>query len=197
MSAIPRTTRSKRASQPARTSDSAPSKAQAQTSVAQAGPRTWAYRGVVKRGLRPEYRAWWNAIRRCHNPEHRDYHRYGARGISVCRGWRKSFEAFYRVVGRRPSPTHSLDRYPNPHGNYEPGNVRWATRSEQVHNMRNNRWLEGFGKRLIGSDWARELGIPPEFIWRYSRRHGLSIEQIALVREYGGLRRGRPRKKVA
>jgi hypothetical protein len=56
---------------------------------------------------------------------------YAKLGISVCEEWRKDFMAFYNYMGPRPSLKHSLDRYPNAKGNYEPGNVRWATSKEQ------------------------------------------------------------------
>lgn len=82
----------------------------------------------------PEYRAWVNAITRCHNPNATRFKNWGGRGIIVCEEWRNSYPAFLAHVGRRPSPKHSLDRYPNPDGNYEPGNVRWATLIEQANN---------------------------------------------------------------
>lgn len=52
-------------------------------------------------------------------------------GVRVCEEWRKDFMAFYNYMGPRPSTKHSLDRYPNAKGHYEPGNVRWATPKEQ------------------------------------------------------------------
>ena len=66
---------------------------------------------------------------------------YGARGIKMCDRWNASFEDFLADVGFRPSPDHSIDRYPNKNGNYEPGNVRWATRVEQQNNLRSNRMV--------------------------------------------------------
>jgi hypothetical protein len=65
----------------------------------------------------------------------RDFRLYGARGVIVCDRWRDSFENFLADVGFKPLPNLSLDRIDNS-GNYEPGNVRWATQKEQINNRR-------------------------------------------------------------
>ena len=76
-------------------------------------------------------------LTRCYKAHVREYPNYGGRGIRVCDEWRKSFESFYAHVGPRPSLKYSIDRIDND-GHYEPGNVRWATRSQQNSNTR--RW---------------------------------------------------------
>lgn len=74
-------------------------------------------------------------IDRCCNPNSKDRRNYSERGIRVCAEWRKDFPSFLGHIGPRPSAKHSLDRIDND-GNYEPGNVRWATVSEQRANTR-------------------------------------------------------------
>lgn len=88
-----------------------------------------------KRKRSAEYTAWRGMYARCYNPKHKSFSDYGGRGITICQQWRESFEAFFADVGLRPDPKRSLDRI-DPDGNYEPGNVRWATWSEQRMNQR-------------------------------------------------------------
>jgi hypothetical protein len=105
----------------------------------------------------PVYKQWFAMKARCTIPSHKAYAYYGGRGITVCAEWRHSFDTFYRDVGPRPSRRHTLDRIDNARG-YEPGNVRWATRLQQMRNTRVNRWLELNGERLTIQDWARRIG---------------------------------------
>ncbi len=108
---------------------------------------------------RPEYNTWEGIKQRCHNPNEKRYAEYGGRGITVCVRWRESFEAFLADVGSRPSPEHSLDRLDNDRG-YEPGNVRWATRSQQQRNRRTtNHRLTFRGETRCVTEWAEILGI--------------------------------------
>ena len=77
---------------------------------------------------------WKNMKRRCLHGGTVHYRSYA--GISVCPEWINNFEAFVAHMGPRPGPGYSIDRYPNNAGNYEPGNVRWATAVQQMNNRR-------------------------------------------------------------
>lgn len=108
----------------------------------------------------PTYRCWGSMIARCYIPSETSYYRYGAVGITVCDRWRNSFEAFLEDVGCRPSLNHSIDRYPNKAGNYEPGNCRWATRTQQCRNRQSNTLLTHDGKTLSIVEWSELTGLP-------------------------------------
>jgi len=98
----------------------------------------------------PEYRAWMNAKGRCFNPKNKAFHNYGARGITMCKEWVESYESFLSHVGRKPSNGLSLDRINND-GNYEPGNVRWTTWTQQRLNSRPRPWEKNSRKKLASS----------------------------------------------
>jgi len=80
----------------------------------------------------PEYRAYIDAKRRCTNPNSQRWYTHGGRGIKFLFA---NFEEFLCDVGLRPNGM-TLDRIDND-GHYEPGNIRWATPSQQVSNRRN------------------------------------------------------------
>jgi hypothetical protein len=106
-----------------------------------------------------EHRCWQAMKRPCTNPRQDGFEYYGGQGVSVCDRWSRSFRAFYDDMGPRPSAGHSLDRFPDKEGNYEPGNVRWATFGEQQKNRKSNRPITWRGRTMLLTDWATELGI--------------------------------------
>ena len=116
----------------------------------------------------------WSAMQqRCANPKHKQYADYGGRGISVCDRWR-DFALFLADMGEPPEGM-TLDRIDNALG-YEPANCRWATRTEQQMNRRNNRVIECRGRVLPLTAWAREAGIKPESL-RHRLRAGWPVER--------------------
>jgi hypothetical protein len=96
------------------------------------GPLNPKWRGGMTK--HPLYDTYLDMIGRCHRPSHARFADYGGRGISVCTAWRADFWRFVADMGERPSGL-SLDRIDND-GGYEPSNVRWATRSQQMRNRR-------------------------------------------------------------
>lgn len=100
----------------------------------------------------PEYDAYCSARQRCENPNMPQWERYGGRGIKFLFA---SFEEFFAELGPRPSSHHSLDRFPNNDGHYEVGNVRWATRSQQ---MTNCRFRQGLWERVFSIGTVAPIG---------------------------------------
>src|SRR5215510_5301407 len=86
------------------------------------------------------YHAWESIKQRCLNPSNPMYGYYGGRGITIDKEFVDSFESFAAEVGPCPSRKHQVDRIDNTKG-YEPGNLRWATRAEQMRNTRRNRFF--------------------------------------------------------
>jgi len=112
----------------------------------------------------PGYQSWQCMKQRCSNPKAKAWPDYGGRGITVCDRWFNSYADFISDMGYPPEGM-SIERINNNLG-YFPENCKWATRSEQQLNRRNNVVLviEGIDHKLY--DLVKISGMNPRTIKR-------------------------------
>ena len=108
----------------------------------------------------PEGIAIYHAIKRCHNPDDPQFYHYGGRNIKVCDRYKgkDGIQNLIDDIGRRPTSEHSLDRKNND-GDYEPGNIHWATWEEQANNRRGNHLITYKNETLTIAQWSKKLNI--------------------------------------
>ena len=136
--------------------------------------------GLSGKAKHPLYETWHGMMMRCYDEQHAFYHRYGGRGITVCQPWHDPALFIAEVealLGPKPAGM-TLDRVNND-GNYEPGNIRWATQMQQVHNRqpRSPRFspeqvAEMRARRAAGTtlrELAEEHGCGINVIWRWTK----------------------------
>lgn len=113
----------------------------------------------------PEFDTWAGIRQRCFNPKHPGYKWYGGRGITLVARWdvgedgRSGYECFVADMGRRPTPSHSIDRIDND-GPYAPWNCRWVTQTEQQRNRRNNHREMIDGRLLCLAEISEQYDVP-------------------------------------
>lgn len=119
---------------------------------------------------------WLTMRSRCEKNTSSGYHKYGAKGITVCQEW-SSFENFRDwAFSNGYTEDLTIDRI-DPLGNYEPNNCRWATQKEQQNNRSNNVKLTYCGETLSLSEWEKRTGISWRVLYdRYYRKW--AIERI-------------------
>ena len=133
----------------------------------------------------PTYNVWRTMRQRCLNPRCNVYEYYGGRGITVCKRW-DSFAAFLEDMGECPKGL-TLDRYPDKDGHYEPGNCRWATRTEQARNTRRNRMVTLNGKTMCLAAWAEEYGLSARIVCTriYTQKWSIERALTTPLRKWG------------
>lgn len=124
---------------------------------------------------------WRDMLFRCRNVKCPSYPNYGGRGVKVCLEW-ENYLTFRGAVGQPPGRGFSLDRIDND-GDYEPGNVRWATNKEQALNKRTTVYLTHAGRTQTRESWAKEFGISTEVL-RGRLRLGWSVEDALSAKPF-------------
>lgn len=140
----------------------------------------WKSRGCFKcrRKSNKDERRTYTLIRyRCNTKTSPDYPKWGGAGVE-CRF--KTFEEFFKCVGRKPSKAHSIDRFPKSNGHYEKGNVRWATQKEQGNNRKNNVFIKFKNQRKTASEWSKLFNINYSTL-RERLKRGYSVKRALLT----------------
>lgn len=138
-----------------------------------------------KHGMSPasgcisEYSIWAGIKQRCLNKNSKHFKDYGGRGITLCEEWME-FTGFFRDMGHRPTPKHSIDRINND-GGYCPENCRWATRKEQCRNTRKTIMIEFNGESVPLVVAAELIGINEHTLYQRLFRHGWAIEDALSI----------------
>ena len=127
---------------------------------------------TIKHGMR-NTRLWsvWDGIRkRCYNPNHKWYKRYGGRGITICDEWLKDHGAFFSwALANGYQDSLTIDRIDN-NGNYCPENCRWIDMKTQLNNRCNNIPVEINGETKTIGEWAAITRIDYQTLYRRYRR---------------------------
>lgn len=122
-----------------------------------------------------EYKAWQSIKERCFNPKGMNAVWY--KGVTMHPDWVNDPVAFISHIGPQPTPNHSVDRWPNRSGNYEPGNVRWATWFQQNWNKDDLHWVDYHGERLCIGELAHRASLPYFALYFRLTRLGWDIER--------------------
>jgi hypothetical protein len=130
--------------------------------------------GHGRNGGSPTHRTWRGMVKRCADPEDRDWPRYGGRGIRVCARWASAFENFLADMGVRPEGM-TLERRDNDK-DYDPDNCFWASRKRQANNRSSNIRATINGETLTVAQWAARLRLRPGLVYKRLQR-GWPIEE--------------------
>lgn len=142
---------------------------------------------IHKNRTSSEYISWRSMKARCLNPQHDNYHLYGGKGITIYEEWVNDFSKFLDYLGPKPTIKHTIDRI-DLDGNYEPGNVRWATLIEQGMNRSNTRRITIDGETVFLRDYCDKHGLDYSRVVSTANYHNItfndSIEYVRQVPPY-------------
>lgn len=128
------------------------------------------------------YGVWASIKARCYNPNRKDYASYGGRGITMCKSWRESYEAFRKWALANgydpdaPKGECTIDRIDNNRG-YKPSNCRWVNTAEQNVNKVNTVLYSYYSRKMNAHDWSQYLNIDYQELLTMLHQ-GMSIGQI-------------------
>lgn len=126
-------------------------------------------------GRTPLYKVWGTMRNRCYSKKRYDYHRYGGRGIVICKEWRDNFLAFREwAIANGYKKGLTIERKDN-NDIYKPSNCTWATRRQQANNRRTNRTVTFRGETLTIAQWSRRTGVKQHTL-RYRIEAGWAIK---------------------
>jgi hypothetical protein len=112
--------------------------------------------------LHPLYSVYHGMKQRCYNPNIKQFHDYGGRGIVVCERWLAAFDNFIIDMPTR-HPGQEIDRIDND-GPYSPENCRWSTHKENMRNRRNTVFVTIGGVEHLLSELAEKYKLKPDTI---------------------------------
>ena len=128
------------------------------------------------------YRIWGGMKRRCYEKTHKDYPRYGKRGIKICVEWLNNFKSFYDwAITHGYDDSLTIDRIDN-NGGYEPDNCKWSTVKEQNNHRRSTRFITHNNETLNFKQWADRAGIKPSSLRRRIYKLGWSFEKAVTTK---------------
>lgn len=115
----------------------------------------------------------------CENPNSPRWKFYGGRGIELTKSWSNDFWSFAEWIenniGLPMSCQDQLDRIDH-NGNYEPGNLRWATAQENHRNRINNTVITINGRTQVLTEWCEELKLWNTTVLR--RIHVMGLDPV-------------------
>lgn len=128
------------------------------------------------------YQTFYGMRKRCTSPKDKRWERYGGRGIKCEWPDFESFrddmyQSYLEHVAKFGEKETQIDRYPNPDGNYNKENCRWATFSEQSKNRSDRKQITFGGKTQYITDWCKELNLPIHLVWLRIYRYGWEVEK--------------------